>query len=143
MDSDYGCTHQSFDELCEEEIRMFDEINQLVNHVSSLIREMANDQIDNESINFGCKYCEQSFEKIFEDAFLLLDELDGHTFPTGFFDKSFEEIFDDELKFLAIDQACSRESEDNKIGLGVNAAGVSPFSDLLIRSKLKKKRIKK
>ena len=71
--------------------------------MSSLIREMANDQIDNESINFGCKYCEQSFEKIFEDAFLLLDELDGRTFPTGFFDKSFEEIFDDELKFLAID----------------------------------------
>ena len=28
MDSDFGCTHQSFDELCEEEIRMFDEINQ-------------------------------------------------------------------------------------------------------------------
>jgi len=27
------------------------------------------------------------------------------TFPTRFFDKSFEEIFDDELKFLAIDQA--------------------------------------
>jgi len=24
IDSDFGCTHQSFDELCEEEIRMFD-----------------------------------------------------------------------------------------------------------------------
>jgi len=46
--------------------------------VSSLIQEMANDHIDNESINFGCKYCEQSIEKIFKDKLLLLDELDGH-----------------------------------------------------------------
>ena len=143
MDSDFGCTHQSFDELCEEEIRMFEEINQQVNHVSSLIQEMADDHIDNESINYGYKYCEQSFEKIFEDELLLLDELDGHTFPIGFFDKRFEEIFDDELKFLAIDQACSHESEDNKIGLGVNVAGVSLLSNLLKRRKRKRKRIKK
>ena len=30
MDSDFRCTHQSFDELCEEEIRMFDEILSLI-----------------------------------------------------------------------------------------------------------------
>ena len=68
----------------------------------SLIQEMANDHISNESINFGYKYYEQSFEKIFKDELLLLDELEGHTFLIGFFDKSFEEIFDDELKFLAM-----------------------------------------
>ena len=94
---------------------MFDEMDQQVNHVSSLIQEMVNDHIDNEFINFGCKYGEQSIEKIFKDELLLLDELDGHTFPTRFFDKSFEEMFDDELKFLAIDQACSHESKDTQI----------------------------
>jgi len=100
---------------------------------------MANDHIDNESMNFGLKYCEQ----IFEDELLLLHKLDRYTFSTGFFDKSFEEIFDYELKFIVNDQACSSESENNKIWLDANITGVSPLSDLLIKRKRKKKRTKK
>ena len=71
---DTEATYQNFEELFKEVIRMFDEMDQQVNHVSFLIQEMMNDHIDNESINFGYKYCEQSFEKIFEDELLLLDE---------------------------------------------------------------------
>ena len=77
MDSDFGCTHQSFDELYEEEIRMFTEMDQQVNHVSSLIQEMANDHID-ESVNSGLSYCEQSFNQIFEEKLMVLEKLDRH-----------------------------------------------------------------
>jgi len=36
MNTEAGCTYQNFEKLCEEEIRMFDEMDQRVNHVSSL-----------------------------------------------------------------------------------------------------------
>ena len=118
------------DELCEKKIRMCDEIDKQVNHVPSLIQETTNDHID-ESM---------SFEKIFEDGLLLLDELDRHIFPIGFFDKSFEERLNDELKFLVTDQACSRESDDNNIGLSINAVRVSPLSEESGRRKGQRKR---
>ena len=59
MDSEFGCTYQCFDELCEEEIRMFDETDQHANHVESNL----------------C-YVEQSFDEIFEDELMFLEELD-------------------------------------------------------------------
>jgi len=34
MDSDFGCTYQNFEKLCEKEIKLFEEVDQLVNHVS-------------------------------------------------------------------------------------------------------------
>ena len=52
-------------------IRMFKEINQQANHMESDL----------------CHF-EQSFEEIFEDELLLLGELDGQIFPTGFFDQA-------------------------------------------------------
>jgi len=69
IDSDLDCSYPSFEELCEEEIRMFNEINHQANHMESDL----------------C-YVNQNFEEIFEDGLLLLEELDRHTFPIGFFD---------------------------------------------------------
>jgi len=48
---DTEATYQNFEELFKEVIRMFDEMDQQVNHVSFLIQEMTNDHIDNRSIN--------------------------------------------------------------------------------------------
>ena len=39
MDSDFGCTYQSFEKLYEEEIKLFAKMDQQVNHVSSTHRE--------------------------------------------------------------------------------------------------------
>lgn len=39
MNSDFGYTHQSFEELCEEEIKLFEEMDQHINHVSSTHQE--------------------------------------------------------------------------------------------------------
>ena len=39
MNSDFGYTRQSFEELCEEEIKLFEEMDQHINHVSSTHQE--------------------------------------------------------------------------------------------------------
>jgi len=46
--------------------------------------------------------------------------------PIGFFDPSFEEIFDDELKILASADTCSIDNEDGVIRPIIDAGGVSP-----------------
>jgi len=46
MDSDLKYSYQYFEELCKEEIRMFDEMDQLFNHVSSLIQRLPNKHIE-------------------------------------------------------------------------------------------------
>ena len=63
------------------------------------------------------------------------------TFPAEFFDKSFEEIFDDELRFIANDHAFSSESKDD-IGLIVDAKGVHIGSDWLKKKRTMKGSVK-
>jgi len=90
---------------------------------------MSNDHSDNESMHSNLIYCEESFDEKFDEELMVLEELDRHTFPTRFFDKSFVEIFDDELRFIANDHACLSESGDDVIGLIANAKGVTHLSD--------------
>jgi len=58
--------------------------------------------------------------------------------PTGFFDQSFEEIFDEELKFLISADTNSTDNRDEVINRIVSAGGVSPTSDSPIRRNRKK-----
>ena len=73
-------------------------------------------------------YFDQSFKEIFEDELLFLDELEKHTFSTRFFDKVLRR-FDDKLKFIANDHACSSENEDDYNEEIVAVEEVNPFSD--------------
>ena len=131
MHTDIECTNQIFEELCEEEIRMYNEMNQQVNHVSSLIQEMSNDHIDSESMNSGLVTTSKVLTRYLNsNLWSLRNWID--TFPTRIFDKNFEKIFNDERRFIANDHACSSESGDDVIGVIANAKGVSPLSNWLI-----------
>jgi len=85
-------------------------------------------------------YVDQCFEEIFEDELLFFEELDRHTFPIGFFDQNFEDICNDKLKFLANVDVFSIDNANNDSKEKVDAKGVGPLSDWLIRRKRKKNR---
>ena len=57
---------------------MFDEMDQQLNNVSFLIQEMSNNHIDNEFMNFGLCYCEQSFNEIFNEELMFHEEINIH-----------------------------------------------------------------